>query len=1150
MRVAMLALALELGVCLTASAEWSFTRQVYSCTTSGMTFQELASAGVTYVSHVPARAETAQEAHRWGVRIMPYVSLYKVVDSSENPAFKTAPFWKEIDLVDHPDWVLIREDGKRRRPFDDPNYPAGLYQSCCNQPGIADAYVRGVENVLATGADGVFVDNVHPYPKCYGPELGIHQHLYPDKNNTEMYKEALMKVYKAVKAHGPQFAVMLNSGGPRHEYIGFGDTLMWESFAFRWPSEEMKRNPAVLCRTHDWPAVLRAYEDWKDFTEAGGSVAPLTYLPVRELEKPHAFLAYVSAKVCGFQQWTAEASERQDILRQLYRTDTGMPVGPLEGDGPVYYRRYEHALVVGNSAAEQVRAELPWHLDSPHVADLYTGEILGAHDGVLRVELPPDSGRVYVTEDAYLSNCLGEVAGMAQSCSLRLAELAETGSVPADAATAAKEVFDAALERANECRKAVREGGVPADAEGRQQVMGLAREVEPLEETKDDDSVEGRLLAGEGLRAQDLPELLRARADLPFEVEVGEGSVRLRSGGATFSFESGGDRARFRLGQRGMTLWVSPSGLEGDHGWLHARRLEDIKVTRDDPDAKTAQFVIKLYDSKSQQEVDGLDVIVNATIRRRLPSLRLESALRNHTGKALKSHYWFWNLGAIWHSFPDGTTIRPKDWGTPDDYEWDYLHATETGGGGLVVAEYDNMGYGAGQADMFGQPKNQDIAPDGQASINWTTYVVWAPWQRDSFLHKRLRWYQQYASLAAEVVAGMRLGMQVPSQLVASVPTAVTVSLSGRQARDVGNADFALRASSDGRELEVAAAQQTGHRRRFTIQVPADLGEGRRVELRATALVEGDGEPVKLMTFKTLRVRAAVRLGELRQAPVAEGGLGFAASLRNNLPEPLPVTLKLSSEALPGVSQTAVLDGDAESVVTLHSAEAEIPATADKVNVKLTVSYQLPDGTPISTNYEREIALLPQAVCRTAVKPPTLDGKLDDNCWSSATKLTSFVDHQTGAPAKKQTVCYVAADDANLYVAFDCAEQDMKHLRAEAKPDENGLNSNVPRDDSVELYVDPRVPGKKFFRLALNSLGAAKSSATGGWEVATAVEADRWIVEVRIPFDLIGARPKPGDVWGFNACRNDQGSGQASAWSCTQGSYSKPERFGGLGFEK
>ena len=165
-----------------------------------------------------------------------------------------------------------------------------------------------------------------------------------------------------------------------------------------------------------------------------------------------------------------------------------------------------------------------------------------------------------------------------------------------------------------------------------------------------------------------------------------------------------------------------------------------------------------------------------------------------------------------------------------------------------------------------------------------------------------------------------------------------------------------------------------------------------------------------------------------------------------------------------------------------------------------------------------------------------------------ATRLTNFVHHQTGVPASEQTVCYVVADDANLYIGFECEENDTQHLRAEAQPDENGLSPDVPRDDSVEIYIDPRVAARKHFRLAFNSLGTAKSSASGGWAVATGTEADRWIVEVRVPFDLIGAKPEPGDIWGFNACRSDQGSGEATAWSCTRGPYARPERFGGLLF--
>jgi len=1139
--------------CSAGGADRSFTRQVYSCYTSGMTFQELADAGVTYISHVPATPETAEEAHRWGLRIMPYVSLYKVVDSRESPGYRDQPFWQEIDLVDHPTWVLIREDGERRRPFDDPNYPAGLYQSCCNQPGIADAYVRGVENVLATGADGVFVDNVHPYPTCYGPELGIHEHLYPDEDNTEMYKRALMDVYEAVKAHGADFAVMLNSGGPRHEYSGHGDTLMWESFVFRWPTDEMRRDPARLCRTHNWAAVLRAYDQWREFTDAGGSIAPLTYLPARELEKPHAFLAYACAKLCGFQQWTATGEERQDILRQLYRTDTGMPTGPPASDGAVYYRPYERALVAGNSAAEPRRVELPWHLDDPRVADLYSGRSLMARDGKLRVELPADSGRIYVTQDAYLANCLGEAASMARSCSLQLAQLAEETGASSESAPAARRVFDDALAQADDCLQAARRDGVPEDEAARGRIMDLTRAFEPLEtlaEMPTPVTAEERLLAG-GVTAAELPDLLRAEADLPFEVEAGEDGVVLRAGGAEFAFVTSGQGVSLRLGRATMQLWTTKNALAEGDGWYHARRLADVELLADDPDRKTVAFTLKLFGSESGRDVDALDVRVRATIQRGVPGVHMETALRNHTDREL-SAYWFWNISGGWHSFPNATTTRePKDRQPPGETGWEYLHGAEAGGGGVVLAGFPNMGYTGSQFHMFAAPKTQDLEPGAEMAIDFTAYHVrpLSAWQHDGFLQQRRHWYEQYASLAAQLVGGVSLGLEAPSRVVAGVPAEVALGLAGHRLGGVANAEFSLTAVADGREVAVTATDADRASAGFVVELPPDLGAGRRLDLQLTAAVHGLELPLKLHAFETLYVAAPVEVESLRQVPAADGALSFAVTLRNNLPTPLPVGVSLTGEGLPPVQARSLLAGDAATTMTLMAPGAQVPATADMVAITLDIGFELA-GETCSVQHDEETALLPQAVCPVSEDGPAIDGSLDEACWAGATTLAGFVHHQTGEPARQQTVCRVLADDGNLCLGFECFDDDTEHLRAEAQPDDDGLNPKVPGDDSVEIYVDPRAGGQGYFRLALNSLGAAKSSASGGWEVATAVERDRWIVEVRIPFSLIGAVPAPGQVWGFNACRNDQTTGEATAWSCTRGGYANPERFGGLLFAR
>ena len=63
--------------------KWSMSDETYSCYTSDMTLQELASGGVTVVSHTPATKEYCEEAHTWGLKVCPYVSLYKVIDSTK-----------------------------------------------------------------------------------------------------------------------------------------------------------------------------------------------------------------------------------------------------------------------------------------------------------------------------------------------------------------------------------------------------------------------------------------------------------------------------------------------------------------------------------------------------------------------------------------------------------------------------------------------------------------------------------------------------------------------------------------------------------------------------------------------------------------------------------------------------------------------------------------------------------------------------------------------------------------------------------------------------------------------------------------------------------------------------------------------------------
>jgi len=57
-----------------------------------------------------------------------------------------------------------------------------------------------------------------------------------------------------------------------------------------------------------------------------------------------------------------------------------------------------------------------------------------------------------------------------------------------------------------------------------------------------------------------------------------------------------------------------------------------------------------------------------------------------------------------------------------------------------------------------------------------------------------------------------------------------------------------------------------------------------------------------------------------------------------------------------------------------------------------------------------------------------------------------------------------------------------------------------------------------------------------------------WSIEFAVPFEGLGVKPKPGDVWGFNLCRTETRLREYSAWAYTPGAFADPRTFGHLIF--
>ncbi len=186
----------------------------------------------------------------------------------------------------------------------------------------------------------------------------------------------------------------------------------------------------------------------------------------------------------------------------------------------------------------------------------------------------------------------------------------------------------------------------------------------------------------------------------------------------------------------------------------------------------------------------------------------------------------------------------------------------------------------------------------------------------------------------------------------------------------------------------------------------------------------------------------------------------------------------------------------------------------------------------------------------------TIDGKRARELpWTLGKQAPSVVSltnlHYKGLPTAP-TEIVLTYDDECLYARFDCGD-DVAPVAQYTDHD-----GPVWRDDSVEIFLDPRLDGRSFFHLITNSRRAryeeqGRSGNPGSWDgpwEAIPRQADNgWSVVAVIPFRSLGVpAPKPGDTWGANFGRNDRPQGELSSWSPVLGQFSEPEWFGQIVF--
>jgi len=200
-----------------------------------------------------------------------------------------------------------------------------------------------------------------------------------------------------------------------------------------------------------------------------------------------------------------------------------------------------------------------------------------------------------------------------------------------------------------------------------------------------------------------------------------------------------------------------------------------------------------------------------------------------------------------------------------------------------------------------------------------------------------------------------------------------------------------------------------------------------------------------------------------------------------------------------------------------------------------------------------------QAVCATAARPPTMDGRLDDACWAQATPAGSFVLTGSGGAPAEATEAKLVCDARALYVGFVCHDSAMAKLVAPERPHDYPMWN----DDVVEVLLDPNGQRTDDYHFILSAAGAQYEGHerlitdlrgghmvegpewNGAWQGAVYRGADFWSAEIAIPFATLGLREAPGPAgWPLDLMREEQPHGEVSIWSGLHGGFGQMQDWG------
>jgi hypothetical protein len=174
---------------------------------------------------------------------------------------------------------------------------------------------------------------------------------------------------------------------------------------------------------------------------------------------------------------------------------------------------------------------------------------------------------------------------------------------------------------------------------------------------------------------------------------------------------------------------------------------------------------------------------------------------------------------------------------------------------------------------------------------------------------------------------------------------------------------------------------------------------------------------------------------------------------------------------------------------------------------------------------------------RIEIKPPEIDGRLNDTVWTKVEWGNNFTQRQPhdGKPPTFQTEFKIVYDNNNIYVGIRAFDDDPTSIikRLTRRDESDG--------DFVEITFDSYSDKLTGFQFTVNAAGvksdAILTNDNSGdltwdpiWYVKTAIDSLGWTAEMKIPLNQLRFSAKPEQIWGLQVLRLLYDKQEVSLW--------------------